>query len=332
MSLLDEKLAAANMRGQWKSEAFLSAAVGGPKPAGAPSVWRWRDVMALMEEAGRAMPESLQARRSLIFQNPALPRGTTHTINMGVQMIMPGEVAWAHRHSIAALRFIIEGDPELTTIVDGQHCVMETGDLVLTPTWAWHDHHNKSDKRALWLDVLDVPLVLGLNQTFYESGSGEDQPAIDPDRRVGALRFPWREAAAAVRALDVDPCEAQTYEYRSPQSGGPCLTTLSCRLVRLPPCFVGRPLRTSASSVWFVIGGHGRLDVAGHQPIRWSARDSFVTPNWAEYAISNGSQVDEALLFCVSDEPVLRALGLYRTSRSVCLGARALDKVVARSK
>ena len=315
MFQLDEKLAAANMRGQWKSEAFLSAAIGGPKPAGSPAVWRWRDVMACMDEAERAMPESLQARRSLIFQNPALPRGTTHTINMGVQMILPGEVAGAHRHSIAALRFIIEGDPQLTTIVDGRNCVMETGDLVLTPNWSWHDHHNKSDRRALWLDVLDVPLVLGLNQTFYEPGSGENQPDVDPDRRAGALRFRWFEALAAVRDLVVDPHEAQTHEYRDPETGGPCLTTLACRLVRLPPGFVGRPLRSSASSVWFVIEGHGSVDVEGHAQIRWSARDSFVAPNWGEYAISNGSQVDEALLFCVSDEPALRALGLYRSSR-----------------
>ena len=316
MAQLDEKLAAANMRGQWKSEAFLSAAIGGPKPAGEPAVWRWRDVMALMDEAERAMPESMQARRSIIFQNPALPRGTTGTINMGVQMIMPGEVAWAHRHSITALRFIIEGDPQLTTIVDGKHCIMETGDLVLTPNWSWHDHHNRSDRRAIWLDVLDVPLLLGLNQVCYEPGSGENQPTVDPDRRVGALHYPWREASSAVRNLDVDPYQAQTYEYRAPETGGPCLTTLTCRLVRLPPCFVGRPLRTSASSVWFVIAGRGRLDVRNHAPINWGARDSFAIPNWAEYFISNESQVDETLLFCVSDEPVLRALGLFRSSRA----------------
>jgi gentisate 1,2-dioxygenase len=311
---LDAKLAAAAMRGQWKSEAFLSAAIGGPKPAGAPHVWPWAQVMELMAEAERAMPESLQARRSLIFQNPGLPRGTTHTINMGVQMIMPGEVAWAHRHSIAALRFIIEGDPQLTTIVDGRHCVMETGDLVLTPNWAWHDHHNKSEKRALWLDVLDVPLVLGLNQTIYEPGSGEDQPQVDPDRRLGALRYPWREAIEAVRAAAPDPARGQVHDYLDPDSGGPCLTTLACRLVRLPPGFDGAALRHSASSVWFVVKGAGRVRFAGEgaAPLSFGPRDSFAIPNWAQHAISNASPDEEAVLFCVSDEPVMRALGLYR--------------------
>src|SRR3954470_8993200 len=116
LTKLDEKLVAHHMRGQWKSEAFLSAALGGARPAGVPALWKWSQVMELLDDARQAMPESLQARRSLIFQNPGLPRGTSHTINMGVQMIVPGEVAWAHRHSIAALRFIIDGDPDLTTI------------------------------------------------------------------------------------------------------------------------------------------------------------------------------------------------------------------------
>jgi 1-hydroxy-2-naphthoate dioxygenase len=311
---LDAKLAAAAMRGQWKSEAFLSAAIGGPKPAGAAHIWTWAQVMELMAEAERAMPESLQARRSLIFQNPGLPRGTTHTINMGVQMIMPGEVAWAHRHSIAALRFIIEGDPQLTTIVDGRYCVMETGDLVLTPNWAWHDHHNKSGKQALWLDVLDVPLVLGLNQTFYEPGSSEDQPQVDPHRRLGALRYPWREAMEGVSAAPLDPVLGQVHHYLDPDSGGPCLTTLACRLVRLPPGFNGAFSRHTASSVFFVVKGAGRVrfSAEGAAPLAFGARDSFAIPNWAGHAFSNASEDEEAVLFCVSDEPVIRALGLYR--------------------
>src|SRR4051794_1205321 len=83
----DKKLARAGMRGQWQSEQFLQNAIRGPKPAGAPVLWRWSDVAAFLEEAGSVMPESIQARRSLIFQNPELQRGTSHTINMGVQMI-----------------------------------------------------------------------------------------------------------------------------------------------------------------------------------------------------------------------------------------------------
>ena len=56
--------------------------------------------------AERFLEESFTARRSLLFNNPGLPTGgTTHTLLMGIQMIKPGEIAWAHRHTLAAIRF-----------------------------------------------------------------------------------------------------------------------------------------------------------------------------------------------------------------------------------
>ena len=309
LTSLDERLAERHMRGQWKSEAFLAAAIGGARPAGAPAAWSWRMVLEMLDEAERAMPDSLQARRSLVFQNPALPRGTTHTINMAVQMIVPGEVAWAHRHSIAALRFIIEGDENLTTIVDGEHCVMQTGDLVLTPGWSWHDHHNQSNKRGFWLDVLDVPLVLSLNQTLYEPASGPDQPSPEQPFE-GMLRYPWAEAEAKLMAVPLRDDLGQVHEYRDPTHGGPTLPTLMCSLVRLPPGFKGKPFRNSSSSVCFAVRGSGSVLCQG-QTISWGPRDSFVIPNWSERTFSNDS-TEDTVLFSVSDEPVLKALGLYR--------------------
>ncbi len=311
MAELDRKLTESNMRGQWKSEAFLSAAIGGPKPGGEAAVWHWDAVMSLMSLAGESMPESLQARRSLIFQNPGLPRGTSHTINMGVQMILPEENAWAHRHSIGALRFIIEGDEKLTTIVDGNHCVMQTGDLVLTPNWSWHDHHNQSGKPAYWLDVLDVPLVLGLNQVFYEPGTAETQPIMDHDLPRGVLRFPWNEAIAGTLSLEVDPELGQCFEYRDPKTGGSCLPTLSCRLVRLPPAFAGALFRTTASSVGFVVRGAGRVHLPG-SVLEIAARDAFVIPNWTWHHVSNSSPDTDMVIFMVTDEPVIKALGFLR--------------------
>ncbi len=46
---------------------------------------------------------------------------------------------------------------------------MDTYDLVLTPPrWTWHDHENATSENVVWLDVLDIGLVLGLNVPFYE--------------------------------------------------------------------------------------------------------------------------------------------------------------------
>lgn len=171
----DIELEAANLRGQWVYDEVLESVVGGPKPAGVPFLWRWADVYAKLSKACDVLPESSTARRNLSFINPAA-QGTTQTINMGMQMLKPGEIAWAHRHTMAALRFAIQGGPGLITVVDGEPCQMDAYDLVLTPRWTWHDHENATSENVVWLDVLDIGLVLGLNVPFYESFGEKRQP------------------------------------------------------------------------------------------------------------------------------------------------------------
>ena len=154
------------VRGQWKYDELLVQAVGGPKPAGVPYIWEWATLYPKLVEACEVLPESFTAHRHLAFMNPGLPRGgATHTILMGLQMVRPAELAWAHRHSISALRFVVQGNEHAYTLVDGEICPMEDYDLILTPQYSWHDHRNETDGHVIWLDVLDVPLILALNAT-----------------------------------------------------------------------------------------------------------------------------------------------------------------------
>ena len=57
---------------------------------------------------------------------------------------------------------------------------MAAGDLVITPSYAWHDHHNESDQPMMWFDGLDLPLACYLDAQFFEFyPTGEMQPALD---------------------------------------------------------------------------------------------------------------------------------------------------------
>jgi 1-hydroxy-2-naphthoate dioxygenase len=333
LKAFDEKLKLAGMYGQWQADLYLQQVTDGPKPAGVPKVWQWTQVSALLDEACDVMKESLTARRSLMFVNPALPRGCTHTIGMGVQMIVPGETAWSHRHSISALRFTILGSRRLYSVVDGEPCVMEPHDLVLTPGWTWHDHHNESDERCAWLDVLDVPLMIALNQAFYEPYGEERQPLRNdgealaerfgayrpawesvPGRRV-PVRYPWSEMEARLRAVastgDGSPYDGIALEYSNPITGGPTLPTLTCWASWIKPGQKLAPHRRTSSAAYHVVRGHGRATVAGQQ-LEFGPRDSFCVPNWALHHIENANPREELVLFSVHDIPVLRALGLYR--------------------
>ncbi len=89
-----------------------------------------------------------------------------------VQILNPGEAAPAHRHTPAAVRFVLEGQG-VWTLVDGDPVVMRPGDLVLTPSWCWHEHHSDGSGPMLWFDGLDLPMSRALDAVFFENGETE---------------------------------------------------------------------------------------------------------------------------------------------------------------
>jgi 1-hydroxy-2-naphthoate dioxygenase len=328
-------LAENHVGGQWQAEPMLQAAKQGPAPRGVPYLWKWDLVYKLLLEACEVFPESLTARRNINFVNPAFKTGfgTTHTLVSGVQMVLPGEIAWSHRHTLGALRFGIEGSRKLYTVVDGEPLAMEPNDLVLTPNWNWHDHHNDSDRAGIWLDVLDAPLIAGgLNQTFYEELGDVSQPSRDNpgefvSDRVGLVRpagerrpvhnYPLRYAWSDVQPMlermrhaAINPYDGTMLEYINPMTGGSTLPTIACYIQSLPVGFAGKPHRQSSSTLYYVVEGSGTTVVDGVE-LNWSERDNFVVPNWAQHQHAN-TGAKPAVLFASSDRPVLDFLGLYR--------------------
>ncbi len=330
----DVELDKLHMRGQWQYDRLLEQVIGGPKPAGIPYVWKWEEVYPKLVEACDIIPESYTARRNFSFLNPGLERGgTTHTLLIGMQMIKPGELAWAHRHTIAALRFVVRGNERVYTVVDGEVCPMHAYDLILTPRWSWHDHHNESDHPAIWVDVLDLPFVIGLNVPFYEPYPGDRQqvrrsseaeyiqvrmsslrPTWEhPKERHLPLRYPWVDAEAQLKRLarlEGSPYDGIALEYVNPINGGPAMPTLSCWIQMLRPGEETKSHRHTSSAVYFVVRGEGKTIVDGEE-LEWKQHDAFCVPNWAWHHHVNRSSSDEAILFSVHDIPMLQAFDLY---------------------
>ncbi|MEC8394010.1 MAG: cupin domain-containing protein, partial [SAR324 cluster bacterium] len=99
-----------------------------------PHLWRYREVRPFLMESGEIISAKEAERRVLILENPNL-RGeakTADSLYAGLQLILPGEIAPAHRHTQSALRFIVEGEGAYTA-VDGERAYMSPGDLILTP-------------------------------------------------------------------------------------------------------------------------------------------------------------------------------------------------------
>jgi 1-hydroxy-2-naphthoate dioxygenase len=333
LEAFSRELAEAQMLGVWELDRYLENAVGGPKAASAAHIWHWRDVYPRLMEACEVLPESFTARRALSARNPGLRMGATHTLGASIQVIRSGETAWAHRHTINAVRFVIQGGPGVATVVDGEACPMEDYDLVLTPGWSWHDHHNGEERPAIWLDSLDMGIVAALNQTFYETYGEQAQPERatpgehlrertglvrpvweQPQRERLPMRYRWRDVEPRLQALadqPGSPFDGILLEYVNPMTGGSVLRTMGCWLQLLRPGEQTRPHRRTSSHIYFVVRGQGTT-VVGDQELAWGQHDLFVVPNWTWHHHVNRSAAEQAILFSVNDIPTLEALGYYR--------------------
>ncbi len=306
-----------------------------PRVAAQPYRWRGADVLGVLERAGDLVRHGPAAeRRTLRLVNPGLPasHSATHSLAASVQLLRPGEVAPTHRHTPAAIRFVIRGHGAYT-MVDGERCTMAPGDLVITPRWAWHHHGNAGDESVVWMDGLDFPLVILLNATFFErfpdGVQPETRPADGSGRRYGPnLRSAWqrgaapeppllvyrweatRAALAELAAVEASPYDDVALEYTDPRWGGPVLPALACWVQLLRPGVHTRAHRHTSSAVYHVFRGRGYSVVDG-QRLNWEQGDFLALPAWAWHEHANPG-AEEAILFSITDLPALAALDLYR--------------------
>ena len=330
VALLDHDMAKKNLSGYWSLG--MEGLPSYPMTKVEPCLWKWADVHESLVRAGEVISLENSERRVVRLVNPGLDQKhgfATHTIQISFQYVKPGENARAHRHTPAALRFVIQGNGAYTT-VNGQQCVMEAGDLILTPKLTWHDHSNDSTEPMLWLDGLDFPLVQGLHQVMQERFTERRQPIEKSSEDVisglgGAIRhglpltdfyhYKWRDTEPALRALTKTPAARDRFdgyllEYRNPVTGGPTMTTIQCSVQLLPAKEETEAHRHTSTVMYHVFRGRGTTQI-GEQQFNWQQGDTFVVPLWHAHRHMNSSS-DDAILFSMSDAPALKALDLYR--------------------
>jgi gentisate 1,2-dioxygenase len=279
-----------------------------PKKSFQPFVWSYAQAKGALDAAGRLINTELAERRNLILQNPGESYATSRTIVAAYQMIMPGEKARSHRHTPNALRLIIEAEPGAYTIVNGERLSMMPGDVVLTPNWCWHGHGNDGRANAYWLDVLDVPLVQLLEPMFFEPHPEEFEKETVV-RSDSPMHFAWAETerrlAEAARAATGRPAEIALGGNGAEKSA---MDTMALSMIELKAGQATAPRKVMANSVFGVAKGSGTTDAGGGK-LAWSRGDVIVVPAWHEHIHSSDSG---AVLFRVTDEPVMQKLGFLR--------------------
>jgi gentisate 1,2-dioxygenase len=307
-----------------------------PRSKAVPHVWHWRDLRPQTVRAAELVGTEQAERRVLRLTNPELPGvSANNTLVANLQIVMPGEIARAHRHSASALRLIIEGEGGYT-VVNGDRVPMQPGDLVLTPNGTWHDHANDTDAPMIWLDGLDTPLVRMLEAGFYEEygeesqafgkgadpsvakyGAGGLRPAWEPAsaaRYSPLWHYPWSRARAALEEMAAEhtgsPFDGVILEYTNPLTGGPAMPTIACYVQLLRPGQHTETHRHVCCTNYHVIEGSG-YSLVGGERLSWEDKDVFTVPTWTLHEHVNTGR-SPAFLFSFTDAPVMKALDLYR--------------------
>ncbi len=307
-----------------------------PRPQAEAALWPFAAVRPFVLQAADIVTAKEAERRVLILENPSL-KGSSRILDPlfgGLQLVMPGEIAPAHRHSQSALRFVIDGRGAFTS-VGGERTPMHPGDFIVTPPWRWHDHGNDTDEPMIWLDGLDIPMVrlfsAGFEQDYETDAQPVDRPVGDSLARYGSgllpvdhawtevsspvFNYPYEKSRAALfqaaRGAAADPCHGHRMRYTNPIDGGWAMPTIATYLRLLPEGFATMPYRSTESAVFVAVEGQGVAQI-GERTFEWAAKDIFAVPAWTRFTLRSAGG---SVLFTYSDRAAQDKLGFFREQR-----------------
>jgi gentisate 1,2-dioxygenase len=197
----------------------------------------------------------------------------------------------------------------------------------------------------VWIDVLDFPLMEFLDCVWLDEaypgetdgnaraqrvvrapsysrrlyGGGGLVPRFVSHRRgFGRDTTPMfhyrgaeiRDVLDGLRREEGNPYDGLCLSFVNPATGASLFPTLDYGAQLLRPGEATRFKRETASTLYIAIDGEGVTETAG-QRFDWRANDIFVVPGFCWRRLTNAGSMD-AILYTVSDAPLLDKIGQYR--------------------
>jgi gentisate 1,2-dioxygenase len=310
-----------------------------PEPSSkfAPYVWQFAKAKPLLMEAGSLLTAEEAERRVLVLENPSMPGGSrvTATMYAGLQLIMPGEIAPAHRHTASALRMVLEGNGGYTAVA-GEKTTMQRGDFIITPNWGWHDHGQENQSPVIWVDGLDLHMVNFYEAQFMDHMNDKSQIISKPEGHsvsefgagLGPMqpRSPFgltspifnyayaRSRPALMQVAEAaapDAHLAHALRYINPLDGGWAMPTIATWLTRFPRGFETKPIRATDGQTMVVLEGEIMLEVGG-KTFTAGESDVACVPSWMWKRVRASK---DAIVFTFSDRAAQEKLGIFREER-----------------
>jgi len=251
-----------------------------PAPRCVPAMWRYAEIRPYLMEACKLISAAKPSAASWCWKTrPAGESRITQSLFAGLQIILPGEIAPAHKHTASALRFIIEG----TKLHRGRgrahhdgarrfcdHAVHDLArpwqrrrradDLARRPGHA----HRQPAVRELsrWLSGKVHPLDRPEGAAMAEAGHN----LLPVDQVYGSqtspiFNYPYRSTREALDQLArfraADAWHAYKMKYINPVNGGWAMPPFphGCNSSQ---GFKTAPYRSTDSAVFTVVEGTGR--------------------------------------------------------------------------
>ena len=294
--------------------------------------WNYDDIRPLLIEAGDLTPIEKAERRVLVLANPGHNLSNmqaTPSIYMGMQLILPGETAPNHRHTPNAVRIIVEGEGAYTT-VNGEPCKMERGDLILTPSGMWHEHHHEGQDPIVWLDILDLPLIYKLegswaiesslqktskkrDKSYSDYSAAGIVPSADFERTENKnpmLRYPWGKTKSCLleMANDYDEPSVQV-SYVNPENGKSLFPSIGFGALMIKSGQTATLTKRTTPCIFHVIEGSG-LMIVDNKTISFTEKDTFSSQGYVDIEFKNTT--DKPIFMITADESPLHGyLGIF---------------------
>jgi gentisate 1,2-dioxygenase len=326
-----DTLTAENLVPLWPSlRAVLPPGVPARKTK--PAHWPYAQARPLLLQAGELTPIEKAERRVLVLANPGHgleKMQATPSIYLGLQLLLPGEIAPAHRHTPNAIRMIVEGNGAYTT-VDGEKIHMERGDLILTPTGLWHEHGQERGKPVIWLDVLDLPLVYYTETSYHDEGATQNlrpgqgrnaygRGGLAPaphfrrsEKAYPVLHYPWAETREALLQYGADASDVDAVQlaYINPETGRAPENILGFYALMLRPGQTLRLPSRSPSAIYHLIEGAAEMRVLD-SVFTLAESDTACAPGYEAVTLRNLSPDRPAFLFIADEAPLHQKIGVY---------------------
>ncbi|WP_446471231.1 cupin domain-containing protein [Xenorhabdus stockiae] len=156
----------------WGAPALRPQNVGWDKPYSPLFRYQWKPTYAALQRYASISRGSPFDDILMYYTNPLTGGHVMPTLGASMQLLRPGFIGKAHRHTGSFIYQVAKGVGY--SIIDGQRFDWQERDIFCVPSWKYHEHANASQTEDACLFCFsDLPVMQAL-QLYYEEALNEN--------------------------------------------------------------------------------------------------------------------------------------------------------------